>query len=190
MGRRELTPGRLLPRSFFARPPAVVAAELVGAHVICRSVRLRLTEVEAYSDTDDAASHAFRRTPRSEVMFLEPGRLYVYFSYGMHWCANIVAHLPRRAGAVLLRAGEVLDGIEVARSRRPAIKSVRDVASGPGRLTKALGIDGSFNGGHVCAPGRLLQVRAGAPVMAVASPRVGISKATELRWRFTDPKHP
>ena len=109
---------------------------------------MRLTEVEAYLGSgEDPGSHAFRgRTPRTQIMFGPPGRLYVYFSYGLHVCANIICSPDGTASAVLLRAGEVVDGVELARARRPTSKKDVDLARGPARLTKALGIELSDDG--------------------------------------------
>ena len=108
-----------LERAFFARPVLQVAPELLGCTVTHAGVTVRLTEVEAYDGSNDPGSHAFRgQTPRTQVMFGEPGGLYVYFTYGMHWCANLVCGSAGSASAVLLRAGEVVDGIEMARARR------------------------------------------------------------------------
>ena len=123
-----------------AAPVEQVAPELLGAVLRHGEVAVRLTEVEAYDGANDPASHAFRgRTPRNAVMFGPPGHLYVYFSYGMHWAANIICGPDGVASGVLLRAGEVIDGVEVARSRRGRATD-RDLARGPGRLTQALGI--------------------------------------------------
>lgn len=150
------------------------------------TVTVRLTEVEAYEGLADPASHAFRGlTRRTAVMFGPPGHLYVYFSYGMHWCANIVCQPDRTAGAVLLRAADVVDGIDVARRRRPTARGDRDLARGPARLTKALGLSGADHGTDLLDPtGRiLLTPGAGVPEIR-CGPRVGVSKAAELPWRF------
>ena len=133
-----------LPPDFFDRPVLEVAPDLLGAVVTHRSaagpVSVRLTEVEAYDGESDPGSHAFRgRTPRNEVMFGPPGRVYVYFTYGMHWCMNLVCGSPGSASAVLLRAGEVVEGLPLATSRRTTTRSPRDLARGPARLTVALG---------------------------------------------------
>ena len=123
-----------------ARPVEQVAPELLGSVLRHGEVAVRLTEVEAYDGAHDPASHAFRgRTPRNAIMFGPPGHLYVYFSYGMHWAANIICGPDGHASGVLLRSGEVVDGVEVARSRRGRAID-RDLARGPGRLTQALGI--------------------------------------------------
>ncbi len=129
-----------------------VAPRLLGAVIRHHSpegtVGVRLTEVEAYDGSGlDPGSHAFRgRTPRTEVMFGPPGHLYVYFTYGMHWCANVVVGVDGHASAVLLRAGEVVEGADLARRRRPTCAAARDLARGPARLTRALGLDGTQHG--------------------------------------------
>jgi DNA-3-methyladenine glycosylase len=152
-------------------------------------VALRLTEVEAYSgEGEDPASHAHRGpTPRAAIMFGPPGRLYVYFSYGVHWCANVVVGPAGRASAVLLRAGEVVVGEPLARSRRPAARAARDLARGPARLTQALAIGPDDRGADLLDPASGVRLHRGAaPADVSAGPRVGISVATDLLWRFWD----
>src|SRR5436305_10745538 len=130
--------GRLLARSFYDRPVLEVARDLLGAVVVHNDVAVRLAEVEAYAGGHDPASHAFRgRTRRNAVMFGPGGHLYVYFTYGMHFCMNVVCGPDGHAAAVLLRAGVVIDGLDVARARRGAVAD-RDLARGPARLPKAL----------------------------------------------------
>jgi DNA-3-methyladenine glycosylase len=179
--------GELISRSFFDRPVVEVAPELLGAVVVHGDVAVRITEVEAYDGADDPASHAFRgRTARNSVMFGPAGHAYVYFTYGMHFCMNLVCGEEGRAAAVLLRAGEVVDGIEVARQRRPA-GPLRDLARGPARLTKALDVDRALDGADVCDPTSPLRVLRGDDVPAAqrrSGPRVGISSATERPWRW------
>jgi DNA-3-methyladenine glycosylase len=176
-----------LPRAFFDRPVLDVAPDLLGAVVVHGDVAVRLTEVEAYDGAGDPASHAFRgRTARNAVMFGPPGYAYVYFTYGMHFCVNLVCGEPGRAAAVLLRAGEVVAGADVARLRRSGAPD-RDLARGPARLTKALGIDRALDGADVCALRSPLRVLRGAPVAAEqvrTGPRIGISAATDLPWRW------
>jgi DNA-3-methyladenine glycosylase len=137
-------------RAFFARDPLAVAPELLGMVVATRDpyVAIRITEVEAYRGIgQDPSSHAFRRqTLRNAPMFQLPGSLYVYFTYGMHWCINVVAHAPSEAGAVLIRAGEVVAGSEVVAVRRPTARQPREWARGPARLAKALNLAGEANG--------------------------------------------
>jgi DNA-3-methyladenine glycosylase len=125
-------------------------------------------------------------TPRNEVMFGPPGYLYVYFTYGMHWCANLVCGAPGHAGAVLLRAGEVVAGVNVARARRPAARSDRDLARGPARLAAALGLSRAENGTDVCGPSSM-HVLDGAhvdPALIRSGPRVGLARAADRHWRF------
>jgi DNA-3-methyladenine glycosylase len=177
-----------LPRTFFDRPSLVVARDLLGRDFEHRGVAVRLTEVEAYAGPDDQASHAYRGiTPRTAVMFGPPGHLYVYFSYGMHWCANVVCGPDGTAGAVLLRAGEVVRGLGVARSRRSVARSDVELARGPARLTAALGIGRDHDGADLCRDGATVRLTPGKPVpeSAVAyGPRVGLTKAVDMPWRM------
>ena len=186
--------GRWLPRSFFDRPAHVVAPDLLGRVVSHRSddgvVALQLSEVEAYAgEGEDPASHAYRgRTARNEAMFADPGTVYVYFTYGMHWCLNLVCGPRGQASAVLLRAGRVVEGEEVARARRPAARGVVDLAQGPGRLAVALGVDGTSDGVDGCARGSDLRVFDGGsrdrPTVAVGR-RVGVSgEGAATPWRY------
>ena len=155
-----------------------MAPRLLGALLTHGGVSVRLTEVEAYTGPLDPGSHAHRgRTDRNAVMFGPPGRLYVYFVYGMHYCANLVTGPEGDPGAVLLRAGEVVDGIDVARERRPS-SSDRDLARGPARLCRVLGIDLSDNGtGPDLRPGE-------EPAQISTGPRVGLRLAADRPWRF------
>ena len=159
-------------------PPLEVAPRLLGAVLTHGGVSVRLTEVEAYAGTDDPGSHAHRgRTARNAVMFGPPGCLYVYFVYGMHHCANLVTGPEGEPGAVLLRAGEVVAGVDVARARRPGARD-RDLARGPARLCRAMGIDLSSNG----TPAAL--VPGTSPAATSTGPRVGLRRAAERPWRF------
>ena len=156
-------------------------------------VAVRLTEVEAYSGNGmDPAAHSHRGpTPRAAIMFGPPGRLYVYFSYGVHWCANVVVGSEGEGSAVLLRAGEVVLGEDLARVRRPAARAARDLARGPARLTQALGIGPDDKDADLLAPGSSVRLHRGAAPPAVsAGPRVGISQATDLPWRFWESDAP
>jgi DNA-3-methyladenine glycosylase len=151
-------------------------------------VTARLTEVEAYSGAGlDPASHAHRgRTPRNAVMFGPAGYAYVYFTYGMHWCVNVVCGPEGQASAVLLRAGSIVDGREAARERRTAVRRDVDLARGPARLCAALGIDRGFYGVNLLdgrGPG-LLSPPADPVGEIVAGPRVGVTGAHDLPWRF------
>ncbi len=188
------TPGRRLPASFYRRDPLAVAPDLLGKVLVHGHRAGRIVEVEAYRGTDDPASHAFRGpTPRTEVMFGPPGRLYVYFSYGLHWCANVVAHDPGGVGAVLVRALEPLRGVEAMREARPAARRDVDLANGPAKLCQALGIDGSHDGLDLTkADGGITLLDDGSPPPdePTTGPRVGISVAVEHPWRFSVPDHP
>jgi DNA-3-methyladenine glycosylase len=181
-----------LPRDFFAGDALDVAPRILG-HVVEHAtadgvVAVRLTEVEAYEGEDDPGSHAFRgRTRRNAVMFGEPGHVYVYFTYGMHWCANLVCGPEGRASAVLLRGGEVVSGLELARSRRPSAKRDAELARGPARLASALALSREHDGLDVCGDGPLRALR-GSAVAADAvrtGPRVGVSGPGGVPpWRF------
>jgi DNA-3-methyladenine glycosylase len=166
-------------------PVAEVAPTLLGGLLRHGEVVVRLTEVEAYDGAADPASHAFRgRTARTEVMFGPPGRLYVYFSYGMHWAANVVCGPDGHASGVLLRAGEVVEGLELARSRRGRAVD-RDLARGPGRLTQALGITAEHKGSSVLGGGPVTLTLDPQPAGRIsAGPRVGVSAEADRPWRF------
>ena len=181
-----------LTRDFLARDVDVVAPDLLG-RVFCSrlpggAVAVRLTEVEAYAGLDDPASHAFRgRTPRTAVMFGPAGHLYTYFVYGMHWCANVVAGADGVPSAVLLRAGEVVDGIEHARRRRPLVTDDRQLARGPAGLASVLGLAREANGADLVHPGGELQLLRGRPPdpsSIRSGPRVGVSVAADVERRF------
>ncbi|MCW3817078.1 DNA-3-methyladenine glycosylase [Micromonospora sp. DR5-3] len=172
-----------------AGPVVPAARGLLGCLLTAGGVTVRITEVEAYAGTaGDPASHAHRgRTRRNAVMFGPSGRAYVYFTYGMHWCMNVVTGPDGEASAVLLRAGEVVDGLPTARSRRPAVRRDVDLARGPARLCAALGIDGAVYGVDLLGDGpvRLRPATAPVPAAAVlAGPRVGVTGAHDVPWRF------
>ena len=184
-------PGPLLTPEELLGPPDAVAPTLLGCWLVtdrpAGRVALRLTEVEAYAgDGTDPAAHSHRGpTPRAAVMFGLPGRLYVYFSYGVHWCANVVVGAEGQGSAVLLRAGDVVAGEELAASRRPAARAARDLARGPARLTQALAIGPDDKDADLLDPSSSVRLHRGDPPAQVsAGPRVGISVATELPWRF------
>jgi len=172
-----------------AGPAVEVAPRLLGALLRHQgdggAVTVRLTEVEAYAGQHDPGSHAFRgHTRRNQVMFGPPGRLYVYFTYGMHHCCNVVVGSEGEAAAVLLRAGEVVEGQELARVRRPRAGD-RDLARGPARLCRTLGLDLRHNGADLAAGPLLL--RLGDPVVEdriATGPRVGLRAAADSPWRF------
>ena len=179
---------RQLTRQELAVDPVDAAKLLLGCVLEAGEVRVRLVEVEAYRGGDDPASHCYRgRTQRNEVMFGPAGHLYVYFVYGMHFCANVVSLTDGVPGAVLLRAGEVTDGLEVARSRRPASRSDAELAKGPARLTSVLGLTREHNGIDLTDPDSPVRLLAGDPAPAgsvVTGPRVGVAVAMEVPWRF------
>jgi DNA-3-methyladenine glycosylase len=229
----------LIPRDFFARPSVPVAPELLGCVIEHQTtaglVAVQLTEAEAYAGESDPASHAYRgKTARNAVMFGPPGHAYVYFTYGMHFCVNLVCLGNGGASAVLLRAGRVIEGEELARARRTGepggeraggepfprgaqearggrgdgqsprasgqpprenkVRTVpfRDLARGPARLCQALDIDRSLDGADVCAADSPLRVRwpdarttgRSAEIKVASGPRVGVSRAAEVPWRF------
>jgi DNA-3-methyladenine glycosylase len=188
MGARALKRGRL-GRSFFARPPWVVAPDLLGCVLEHRgsegAVALRLVEVEAYAGGEDPASHAWRgRTERNAAMYGPPGTLYVYFVYGMHWCLNVVCEPEGTPAAVLLRAGEVVSGADLVLKHR---QGRQPWAAGPARLAQALGLDGSADGADLCAVDATTVVRgraSGPPPSVESGPRVGVVRAAETPWRF------
>jgi DNA-3-methyladenine glycosylase len=173
---------------WFERDAPDVATDLLGKLLVVErdGVSGRIVETEAYTG-DDPASHSFRgRTPRNAVMFGAPGHLYVYRSYGIHWCANVVTGADGDGQAVLIRALVPVDGIEVMRTRRPG-RPDRELMNGPGKLCAALGIDGVDNGRNLLdesSPIRIVDDAVSSPTDVVAGPRVGITKAVETPWRF------
>ncbi len=165
-----------------AAPAPEVARALIGASLLVDGVGGRIVETEAY-DQADPASHCYGGLrPRNAVMFGPPGHAYVYLSYGVHWCLNIVCDGAGHGAGVLLRALEPLQGMETMRARR-GLDELRLLCSGPGRLGQALGIDRSHYGMSVANPPFVLRP-AVEPVVVVASPRIGIRKAMQLPWRF------
>lgn len=192
----------LISRDFFERASQEVAPDLLGCVLEHETdeglVAVRLTEVEAYAGETDAASHAYRgETARNAVMFGPPGHAYVYFTYGMHFCVNVVCMPEGIARAVLLRAGQVIAGEDLAGRRRAlrrpgaSVIAPRDLARGPARLCQALAIDRAQNGADLCSPVSQLRLRSAktslqtddVPVVE-AGPRVGVSAAAEIPWRF------
>ncbi|GLZ06929.1 putative 3-methyladenine DNA glycosylase [Actinomadura sp. NBRC 104412] len=180
-------PPEPLPRDFFDRPVEEVAPDLLGRVFAHENVAVRLTEVEAYAGPLDPASHAYRGlTPRTAVMFGPPGHAYVYFTYGMHYCVNLVCGPDGTASAVLLRAGEIVAGKETARSRRPR-STDRDLARGPARLCMALGIAREQNGLDVCSPTGPMRITPGQPAypsLIRTGPRTGVNGGKDTPWRF------
>lgn len=166
-------------------PVEDVAPRLLGAVISHGPVAVRLTELEAYDGATDPASHAYRgRTERNTVMFGPPGHLYLYFTYGMHWAGNISCGPEGVGSGVLMRAGEVIEGVDVARSRRSLV-SDRDLARGPGRLTQALGLHPQHKGCDLLGDGAVqLQGPAEVPEVIMVGPRVGVSVEADRPWRF------
>ncbi|MYE09747.1 MAG: DNA-3-methyladenine glycosylase [Acidimicrobiaceae bacterium] len=179
-----------LPRDFYARHALEVAPELLNKVLVAPDGRAgRIVEVEAYRGAADPGSHGFRgMTRRNATMFGPPGRLYVYFSYGMHWCANLVAETDGVAAAVLLRALTPLEGLEAMYAARgPAARRDRDLCSGPAKLTQALGIDGFLDGADLVSGDRGVTIvddgQSPPPEPAVTT-RIGLSNGADLPWRF------
>jgi DNA-3-methyladenine glycosylase len=172
----------VIAKDFFARSVHEVAPDLIGVILLVNGVGGRIVEVEAY-DQEDPASHGYRgRTPRNEAMFGPPGHAYVYRSYGIHWCLNLVCGEEGIAEAVLVRALEPTAGLEEQRRRR-GVEDVRALCSGPGKLCQALGITREHDGLRLDAPPFRLEPRGEAPEI-VTGPRIGITQATELSWRY------
>lgn len=173
--------------SILRGPPEEAAPQLLGALLVStvddEEVAVRINEVEAYKGPDDPASHAYRgETERNRSMFQDPGTLYVYRSYGIHHCANSAAG-PKGVGwGILIRGGEVIDGVGAAARRRGRRTALAD---GPGKLCQALGITLEMNGIDLLDPGSVIRLKSGQPPQYVmATPRVGITKAKERHWRF------
>ena len=183
-----------------AGDPVAVAPWLLNKVVVRGERAGRIVEVEAYRGAQDPASHAYRGvTPRTEVMFGPAGFLYVYFTYGMHWCANVVCGLNGEAGAVLIRSLEPTAGIDAMRLARPAARREVDLCNGPAKLCQALGITGADNGTDLLSrvsprdsarnevpiePVRLVDDGTPPPTRPGRGTRIGISVATERRWRW------
>jgi DNA-3-methyladenine glycosylase len=171
-----------LSRAFFRRSVHEVAPELIGATLLFDGVGGRIVELEAYDQTDPAA-HSFRGpTPRNAIMFGPPGYAYVYRSYGIHWCLNLVCEPKGSASAALIRAIEPTEGLATMRRRR-GMADERLLCSGPGRLCEALRITGKHNGLALDAPPFALFARAGS-VEVVVGPRIGLTKAVDKPWRY------
>jgi DNA-3-methyladenine glycosylase len=187
--------GRRLSRAFFRRDPREVAPELLNK-VLAKDDgrRARIVEVEAYCGAIDAAAHTFRgQTARNASMFGEAGHFYVYFTYGMHWCANVSCGAVGEGVGVLLRAAEPLAGLDLMHAARPAAKRDRDLCSGPARLAQAFGIDRRQDGidlGAGKAGDTLHEAGTPPPDTPVVGPRVGISRAVDLPWRWYVPGNP
>ena len=200
----ELTPGdgrQPISRTWLSHTSLEVAPTLLGALLLSATpegtVVVRLTEVEAYEGAEDPGSHAYRgRTPRNEVMFGPAGHLYVYFTYGMHWCANTVCGQVGEGTGVLMRAGAPLVGVDVMFDRRGRARRERDLCSGPAKLCQAMGITGEDDGTDLCVPeagGRFIAVLDDGtppPSRPTVTRRVGVSVGVEQRWRWYVPGDP
>jgi len=187
--------GKRLPRAFYRRDPREVAPELLNKVLVAADGRrARIVETEAYCGPIDAAAHTYRgQTPRNAVMFGAPGLLYVYFTYGMHYCCNAVCGEQGEGVAVLLRAAEPLAGLALMREARPAAKRDRDLCSGPARLCQAFGIARAQDGADlVTGVGGLTIVDDGVapPADPVVTARIGIRHAAEEPWRWYVPGNP
>ncbi|HKE73490.1 MAG TPA: DNA-3-methyladenine glycosylase [Acidimicrobiales bacterium] len=191
---------RRLRRSFYARDPREVAPDLLGK-LLVRSgptpgwVRSgRIVEVEAYCGGEDPGSHAYRgETPRNRTMFGPPGGLYVYFTYGMHWCANAVCGGVGEGVAVLLRALSPLEGVDLMRAARPRARRDRDLTSGPAKLCQALGLDRAFDGADLATADRGVWIADDGtppPESPLQTTRIGLTRGAEHRWRWCIPDDP
>ncbi|QGG97052.1 DNA-3-methyladenine glycosylase [Actinomarinicola tropica] len=180
--------GRPVERSRLARPAVEVAPELLGTVLVAGDRAGRIVEVEAYMGEADPGSHAFRGpTARTATMFGPPGHLYVYFTYGMHWCANVVCGDDGVASAALIRALEPLRGVEAMREARPAARRDRDLCNGPAKLCQALGLDGRHDGTDVVRGTDdvwLLEDGWTSDAAPVVSTRIGLTNGADLPWRW------
>ncbi|HEV3472902.1 MAG TPA: DNA-3-methyladenine glycosylase [Actinomycetota bacterium] len=193
---------RRLTKTFYARDALTVARGLIGCLFFCDHPRgrlaVRLVETEAYRGVIDPGSHGYRgMTPRTEVMYGPPGRLYVYFSYGMQWCANIVCAREGECEAVLLRAGEPVTGIDVMRTLRRGITDDRLLAAGPARLCQAMGIDKRHNGASLlrggsfwCAEDAETAAYRAKEISQTVRVGLGPGRGEDIPWRFVVPGHP
>jgi DNA-3-methyladenine glycosylase len=179
---RSPSKGKRLTRAFFDRSVHEVAPDLIGATFLVDGVGGIIVEVEAYHHTEPAAHSYNGETPRNAIMFGPPGYVYVYRSYGIHWCVNFVCEGVGSASAVLIRAVEPTEGIEAMRRRR-GVEDIRALCSGPGKLTEAMSITHAHNGLALDAPPFALYARK-EDVKVVTGVRIGITKAAELPWRY------
>lgn len=182
---------RRLPRSFYRRDARAVAPDLLNKVLRCGPLAARIVEVEAYCGSEDPGSHAFRGpTRRNATMFGPPGGLYVYFTYGMHWCANAVCGDEGEGVAVLLRAAEPLAGLEEMRLRRRAARTDRDLCRGPARLCQAFGLGAAHDGADLPTADRgvtILDDGTPPPVVPAVSTRIGLSAGADRPWRWCVP---
>lgn len=184
---------------FYRRPTEAVAKELIGKKLVRtiiksgRAFRLAgtIVETEAYGYSDDPASHAcMGPTDRNRVMFGDVGRAYIYFTYGNHFCVNVSARSGREAGAVLIRGIEPVEGVAMMKQFRP-VDDAFSLTSGPGKLTQALKITSALNGVDMTDPESELRIEfRSKPARVLATPRIGITRATDREWRFVDPSSP
>ncbi|WP_303635629.1 DNA-3-methyladenine glycosylase [Stenotrophomonas tuberculopleuritidis] len=178
-----------LPRHFYQRPPTAVAPQLLNKLLVRDDGRAaRIVEVEAYAGSEDPAAHSYRgMTARNASMFGEAGHLYVYFSYGMHWAGNVVCGNAGEGVAVLLRAAEPVAGLALMRSLRAAARHDHDLASGPGKLAQAFGLDRRHDGADLVDGSHGLVIAddgMAPPDDPVVGPRIGISRAVDFPWRW------
>ena len=189
----SLTPGADAEAAAAPRPVPdldarahLVAPQLIGCTLLVDGVAARIVEVEAYEGPDDPASHAWRgMTPRNATMFGPSGHLYVYQMHGHH-CCNVVCGPAGTAHGILIRAGEILDGVAAAQERRPGVRDAQ-LARGPGNLTRALGLSRADDGAPLLAGGRVQLLPGTVPAQVVAGPRVNVPRAHDRPWRFSDP---
>jgi DNA-3-methyladenine glycosylase len=183
-----------LGRDFYRRDSREVAKELLNKVLVRGDLAGRIVEVEAYCGSEDPGSHTYRgMTRRNATMFGPPGGLYVYFTYGMHWCANAVCGDEGEGVAVLLRALAPLEGIEAMRAARPRIRTERDLCNGPAKLCQAFRIDGTFDGADLVTGDRGVTIADdGTPPPAVLgnSERIGLTQGAEHPWRWYVPGDP
>ncbi len=182
---------RRLGRRFYARPTLAVAPDLLNKVLVAPGVAGRIVEVEAYCGSEDPGSHAFRGpTPRTEVMFGPAGHLYVYFTYGMHWCANVVTERPGTAGGVLIRALTPIRGLGTMRRRRSSARTDVELCNGPAKLAQACGLDGRHDGADLVTASAGVSIRddgTAPPSRPDIGVRVGLSAGDDLPWRFAVP---
>ncbi|WP_325166978.1 DNA-3-methyladenine glycosylase [Stenotrophomonas sp. S39] len=185
----------MLPRDFYRRHPTAVAPALLNKLIVRDDGRAaRIVEVEAYAGSEDPAAHSYRgQTARNATMFGEAGHLYVYFAYGMHWGSNAVCGEVGEGVGVLLRAAEPVAGVGAMQTARPAARRERDLASGPGKLSQALGITRDLDGADLVAADRGIVIVCDGtppPESPVVGSRIGISRAIDFPWRWHVPDHP
>jgi len=183
---QALVSSAALPRDFYARPAIEVARDCLGKILVHGSTAGRIVEVEAYLGVGDRAAHSWRGpTERTRVIFGPPGYAYVYFIYGMYDCLNFICEPPGQAGCVLIRALEPLAGLATMRRRRPTARRVEDLASGPGKLTLAMGITRKLNGADlITGPLQVRRPHNEPPIEVLTTPRIGITHAADWPLRF------